>query len=168
MGKVNANFWINHLDLSPHPEGGYYREIFRSDEKIIQNCLPPGFLGSRSLYTSIYFLLKHNHVSHFHRIKSDEIWCFHSGNSLDIHIIDKEGNYVIKKLGLNPDENEMPQQIVSSGSWFGACLQNKNSYALVTCFVSPGFDFVDFELAKREELLKLYPNHKEIIKNLTH
>jgi predicted cupin superfamily sugar epimerase len=96
----NAEYWINSLKLQEHPEGGYYREIFASNELISQKCLPKRFIGERFFYTSIYFLLKNKQVSHFHRIKSDEISSFHSGNALDIHIIDENGNYSLKKTGL--------------------------------------------------------------------
>jgi uncharacterized protein len=167
MDAKNASYWIEHLNLLPHPEGGYYREIFSSNEIITQNCLPAGFNGERKLYTSIYFLLEGSNVSHFHRIKSDEIWCFHSGSSLEIHILDIESKHLVKKLGINPIDSEMPQQIVEAGSWFGACLSQPGAYALVACIVAPGFDFNDFELGKEADLLKLYPQHAQIIQKLS-
>ena len=98
MNDIKANYWIEHLNLLPHPEGGYYREIFSSKEVIKQNSLPHEFNGNRKLYTSIYFLLEGSNVSHFHRIKSDEIWCFHSGSSLEIHTIDKNSKHLVKKF----------------------------------------------------------------------
>jgi predicted cupin superfamily sugar epimerase len=160
----NADYWINHLNLLPHPEGGFYKEIFSSIESIDQNRLHKRFSGSRKFYTSIYFLLRNDEVSHFHRIKSDEIWTFHTGSALDIHIIDENGTYSIKKLGLNPEKSEMPQQIVKAGTWFAASLIQPDGYALVGCFVSPGFDFADFELGERNELIKLYPKYEQVIK----
>ncbi len=167
MANKNAEYWINHLCLLPHPEGGYYKEIFSSIDEIEQKCLSKRFIGNRKYYTSIYFLLKDEQVSHFHRIKSDEIWSFHAGSVLDIHIIDEDGNYSIKKLGLNPEKDEIPQQIVKAGSWFGASLCNQKGFALVGCFVSPGFDFNDFELGNRNEMLNLYAMHEIIIGKLT-
>ena len=167
MQEKNANYWIENLNLKPHPEGGFYREIFASGTLLNGNCLPQKISGNRPFYTSIYFLLKNDDISHFHRIKSDEIWCFHAGDALNIHIIDKNGNYLIKKLGLNTDENEFPQHLVEAGCWFGAGLKNQKGYALVGCLVSPGFDFQDFELAKKTELLVEYPEHKEIIEKLS-
>jgi len=108
MKADTADYWIKNLELLPHPEGGYYREIFSSNEIIDQKCLPQRFAGSRKFYTSIYFLLKNNEVSHFHRIKSDEIWCFHAGKTIEIHEINKESIYCVRKLGLNPQKDEMP------------------------------------------------------------
>ena len=167
MENNNADYWINQLNLLPHPEGGYYKEIFSSSEVINQRLLNQRFTGNRKYYTSIYFLIKDEQVSHFHRIKSDEIWSFHAGDVLDIHVIDENGNYSIRKLGLNTEKEELPQQIVKAGSWFGASLNQQNGFVLVGCFVSPGFDFNDFELGDRSELLKLYPEHKRIIEKLT-
>jgi uncharacterized protein len=167
MEMRNADYWINRLNLQEHPEGGYYREVFASSEIISQKCLPNRFEGERTIYTSIYFLLKNDQVSHMHLIKSDEIWCFHTGNPLNIHIIDENGNYSIKKLGLNFKEGELPQQIVKAGSWFGANFSDISEFALVGCIVAPGFNFTDFELAKREDLIELYPEQQQIITFLT-
>jgi len=167
MENNNADYWINHLNLLPHPEGGYYKEIFSSSEEMNQKSLPLRFSGDRKYYTSIYFLLKGNQVSHFHRIKSDEIWSFHAGNVLDIHVIDPRGNYSLLKLGLDLEKKELPQQIVKAGSWFGASLNQQNGFVLVGCFVAPGFDFNDFELGDKHELLKLYPDYHRIIDRLT-
>lgn len=164
---LNADYFINKLQLKEHPEGGYYYEIFSSKAKIKLKSLPEGFSDDRKYYTSIYFLLKSEVVSRFHRIKSDEIWNYHAGSPLDIHIIDKNGAYSIKKLGLNLDNDEKPQQIVKAGCWFGAAVSENNNFSFVGCFVSPGFDFEDFELADREELLKVYPQYADIVKQLT-
>ena len=112
-------------------------------------------------------MLKSGEVSRFHRIKSDEIWNYHTGSSLSIHIIDINGKYSIKKLGLNLYNDEKLQQIVKAGCWFGASVTEKDTFALVGCFVSPGFDFEDFELVKRQDLLKIYPEYEDIINDLT-
>ncbi|MFN8255195.1 MAG: cupin domain-containing protein [Bacteroidales bacterium] len=162
-----SKYWIDALNLKPHPEGGHYREIFSSDDRISKNCLPEKYGNERKFYTSIYFLLEGNEISHFHRIKSDEIWNFHCGSALEIHVINSEGKHIIKKLGLNTGKNEFPQQIVEAGCWFGACLENKEGFALVGCFVSPGFEFDDFELANRNKLINDFPLHKKIIEKLS-
>lgn len=167
MELEKAEYWIKYLGLKAHPEGGYYHETFVSENLIEATSLPSEYGGARKFYTSIYFLLKDNEVSHFHKIKSDEIWTFHAGDALDIHVFDPAGCYQILKLGLNIEKNEKPQQIVKGGSWFGASLPNTEGFSLVGCFVAPGFDFIDFELGNRRNLLEQYPEQKEIIMKLT-
>ncbi len=164
---MNAEYWINKLGLKAHPEGGYYYETFAATEYIDLAALPDRYGGNRKHYTSIYFLLENGQVSHFHRIKSDEIWAFHYGEPLNIHVIDSSGNYQVLKLGLNIEKGESPQHIVPAGSWFGASLAIATGYSLVTCFVAPGFDFNDFELANRDNLVKAFPDYQMIIKKLT-
>jgi len=164
---MNAEKWIKYLDLKPHPEGGFYREMHRANS-IIPNDIPGSeFKGGRNYYTSIYFLLKDDQVSHFHRICSDEIWTFHIGEPLEIHLIEKSGLHRILKLGLSIENDEIPQHMVPANNWFGACLQNPGSFALVSCIVSPGFDFEDFELANRKQLILEYPDLEQIIRKLT-
>jgi predicted cupin superfamily sugar epimerase len=164
---MTADYLIRKLDLTPHPEGGYFRETFAAADIIETDHLERDFNGSRKAYTSIYFLLKSDQVSHLHRLKSDELWNYHSGSPLTIHIIDKEGGYTQKKVGLHPDRDESFQQVVKAGCWFGATVDDEDSYALVGCVVSPGFEFEDFELGGREELIRRYPQHRSIIQKLT-
>lgn len=149
--------------MIPHPEGGYFSEIYRSGEEIPAPGLPDRYAGSRSHMTSIYFLLKSGQVSKFHRLKSDETWYFHSGNAISIHIIHPDGAYQKITLGFNDDL----QATASHGSWFGASVSEPDSYSLVSCAVAPGFDYVDFEMAGREGLISEYPQHKELIELLT-
>lgn len=139
---MNAEYYISHLGLTAHPEGGYFRETYRSKEE-----LPfPGFEGNRSYCTSIYFLLKAGQTSALHRIKSDEIWCHHDGDCLEIIEIDEQGKEIITLLGRNIAQGESLQHVVKAGRWFGARLQENKGFSLVGCQVSPGFDFRDFEL----------------------
>ena len=158
--------WIKKLNLSPHPEGGYYKEIYRSNE-ILNQGLPERYTGPRTFGTSIYYLLLSGQFSSIHRLKSDETWHFYYGSPLEIHIIHSDSSYEMIKLGNDVDKGENLQHTVHHGSWFGALPANKNSYSLVGATVSPGFDFEDFELGKREDLITLYPLHEEIIKKLT-
>jgi len=167
MQTTQADKWIKDLGLEVHPEGGYFRETFRAEGEIDGTALPEKYGASRKYYTSIYFLLKDMEVSHFHRIKSDEIWAFHAGDALDIHVISPKGVYEILKLGLDISKGEKPQHIVKAGSWFGATLANGSAYSLVGCMVAPGFDFADFELAKRKDLITLYPDYQKVIIELT-
>ncbi|MFN5442915.1 MAG: cupin domain-containing protein [Crocinitomicaceae bacterium] len=157
--KNNIQEIIKQLDMQPHPEGGYYKETYRS----MDLCLN----GTRSLKTVIYFLLRSEDVSHFHRIKSDEMWYYHAGSPLIVHSIDEQGNYKEQKVGINFLDGEIPQYLVPKNTIFGSSVLEKNSYSLVSCSVSPGFEFEDFELFKQSELLNQYPSHSEIITKLT-
>jgi predicted cupin superfamily sugar epimerase len=161
MGQLNKNrieYLIKKLGLQKHPEGGFYAETYRSNDKI-ENI-------NRNLQTCIYFLITGNEVSRFHRIKSDEIWFFHEGNNLSIHTLNQNG-HVIHKLGLHSEDGFLPQILIPKNTIFGAELNDENSYVLVSCTVAPGFDFQDFELMEQSELLNIFPEHSEIIYRLT-
>ena len=158
---------ISSLQLLPHPEGGWYRETYRAGETIPADDLPERFEGERSLATSIYFLLTSDTFSALHRIKSDEQWHFYSGSCLTIHVIHPDGNYEQIRLGSKLDEGESFQTVVPHGRWFGATVDTPDSYALVGCSVAPGFDFADFEMGTRDDLITQFPKHEEIITRLT-
>lgn len=164
---LDAEYWISKLGLTEHPEGGYFAPAYRSSELLVKECLPPRFPGARPVVSSIYYLLAGDQFSAFHRIKSVEIWQFCSGSPLLLHILDKEGNLSEKKVGKDPERGESFQSAVEPGCWFGAKVSNPENFSLVNCIVAPGFDFEDFELARREELISLYPRHREIIEKLT-
>jgi len=163
MDKKNK--WIKNLKMIKHPEGGYYSEEYVSPYKITSECLNIEFNGYRALSSSIYFLIDENNVSNFHRLKSDEIWYYHDGEPLTIAVITKSGDYRSYDLGLDFDKGQRPQILVEAGSIFGS--YTKKGFSLVSCMVSYAFDFEDFELFKRETLLKEYPEHEEIIRKLT-
>ncbi len=164
---ADARQWIKYLQLLPHPEGGYFRETYRSEEFIPRSSLPERFSGARSFSTAIYFLLAGTDFSALHRIKSDEVWHFYDGSSLTVHVIDPQGDYSALKVGRNIAAGEMPQAVVKAGSYFGATVNDIESYALAGCTVAPGFGFADFELPGRQRLLELFPQHREIIARLT-
>jgi uncharacterized protein len=163
----NAEYFINHLGLEPHPEGGYFKEVYRAEELIDKNSLHERYDGERVHSTSIYFLLKSENISAFHRLCSDELWHFYEGSSLTIFIIDENGKLEKVTLGSNLAAGEIFQYTVKKNQWFGASVNDTNSFSLIGCTVAPGFDFNDFELGKRAELLKTYPEHEDIIKKLT-
>jgi uncharacterized protein len=154
------------LRLEPHPEGGYFRQTYQADLVLPGNCLP-GFGGARAVSTAIYFLLEGDNFSSFHRLKSDEMWHFYAGASLVVHVISEQGTYSKSLLGTDVEAGEEFQAVVRAGCWFAAELQGGKSWTLVGCTVSPGFDFADFELAKRAEFVRLYPQHRELIKRMT-
>lgn len=163
----NADYWIEILQLKEHPEGGFFRETYRSDEMIKPEHLPHRYQVAHSFSTAIYYLLKGDQVSAFHRLKSDELWHFYAGSSVTIHIICETGQYTRIRLGNNFDEGEIFQTAVPTGCWFGATVDDKSSFTLVGCTIAPGFDFSDFELADRENMLKKFPQHRAIIEELT-
>lgn len=162
----SAQYWVESLHLVSHPEGGFYKETYRATENISGNALPQRFAGDRSFSTAIYFLLRSGECSRFHRIKSDEIWHFHAGTALAIHVL-KDNRHVIHKLGPNPEFGESLQVVIPANCWFGATVIQPDSYTLSGCTVAPGFDFQDFELADRKTLTILFPAFEEIIKKLT-
>lgn len=155
--------YISALNLSRHPEGGWYREIYRSDLEIAV----PWSADKRSAGTSIYFLLESPGFSSFHRIKSDELWHFYEGTAIEIIWIEPAGNLYSCVLGRNYGAGEKLQCVVPAGYWFAARVKVPESYALAGCTVSPGFDFADFELANRTELIRQYPEHETLIQSLT-
>lgn len=165
--EKNAAYWISRLELIPHPEGGYFRETYRCPEVIEHAHLSNRYSSDRACATAIYFLLNGNQVSKFHRLRSDELWCYHAGSPLTLHVIDPDGPARQFLLGQDIDSDQHPQVLIEHGQWFGAKVIQETSYTLVSCIVTPGFDFEDFELATRDYLLAIYPQHQEIVELLT-
>jgi uncharacterized protein len=163
---LSARELIAKLNLARHPEGGHFRETYRSSEVARIDIERYGFTGQRNLCTSIYFLLSSGERSLLHKIKSDEIWNFHQGSSLSIYVFYSDKMSVLK-LGSNPGAGERFQVVVPAGAWFGAIVDQPDSFTLAGCTVSPGFDFEDFELAKRSDMLEKYPSFKTEIELLT-
>ena len=160
----NKTDYIQHLSLSPHPEGGYYKETYRSDESY------PTTRGTRSASTGIYFLLGWDDLSTFHVIKSDEMWHHYDGCTLEIHEITSTGAYKVTYLGKDLSQGEVPQYVVAKGHIFGSKISRKResngiakqnptspNYVLVGCTVAPGFDFHDFKLINRDTLINSFP-----------
>jgi len=167
MVRLKPEYWIQKLGLVPHPEGGFYREVYRAGESVAEEGLPRRFGGPRPFSTSIYFLLRSGDVSRFHRLKADEIWHFYEGGALLIHILGRGGEGRVIRLGRNPEAGEAFQAVVPAGVWFGAEVGSSDGFSLVGCTLAPGFEFADFELARRADLLAECPGHPEIISRLT-
>lgn len=163
----DASYWIEHLSLKPHPEGGYFRETHRSADRVRDEHLPERYNGDRAFSTAIYFLLTGDRPSRFHRLASEELWHFHAGCAATIHLIDPAGNYSQMRIGSNPERGESFQIVIPSGCWFAAEADDFDGYVLVGCTVVPGFDFADFELARRDLLLSHYPQQRAVIERLT-
>lgn len=163
----NQNYWESRLGMEKHPEGGYYKAVYSSPIEVSSGNIKCSFQGSRPLSTSIYFMITGDSFSGFHSLKSDEIWYYHDGKSLEITIINEDGIVVVKKLGLDIDKGELPQVIVPAGSIFSAHIPEATGFSLVGCMVSFGFNFNDFKLYSKDELLKKFPNHRSLIEKLT-
>ena len=149
------------LGLSAHPEGGWFREVFRSPERIPRPALPQRFTGERSLATSILYLLAAGERSRFHRLLADELWCHHAGGAIRLHVLERGG---ARPILLGPGT---PQVTVPHGTWFAAEPEPGAAFALASCIVSPGFEYDDFELAGRERLLAEYPLERALVTRFT-
>jgi predicted cupin superfamily sugar epimerase len=156
----DANYWVQHLQLHSHPEGGFYKEVYRSAKQVTRN--PPG--GLKHACSSIYYLLSGADFSGFHRIESDEIWYFHKGQPLHIHVIDANGMLTTHELSDQTSGNL--QVVVEANQWFAAELPAAEGYALMSCAVAPGFDFSEFKMAKKVDMEQQYPQHSELIARL--
>jgi uncharacterized protein len=161
---MNAKELVRELELLPHPEGGFYKETFRSAESFAD--AGEEFPAGRSYSTAIYYLLEQGDFSAFHRIRSDECWHFYAGDCLHIHILHTTGNYELVKLGSSVSKGEVFQFVVPAGAWFASEPAPGSAFSFTGCTVSPGFDFKDFEMAKVEELLEVYPGEAELVKRL--
>jgi len=157
----------NKLQMQPHPEGGYFKETYRSKGIINKSNLGNEFSGKRNYSTAIYFLLPSGTFSAFHKIKQDEIWHFYKGSPIKLHIISEKGDYTNIIIGNNLEYSQSPQFIVKANDWFAAEVIEDDTYSLLGCTVSPGFDFNDFELAERATLTSKFPQHISIITKLT-
>lgn len=163
----SPEMWIRDLELQPHPEGGWYREVYRSMEHIPQTALPDRFDGDRAFATSIYYLLGPGDFSTLHRIRQDELWHFYDGHQLQLQLIHPDGKAELKRLGLDGTKGETPMAVAPTGSWFGARVDSPDGFSLVGCTVAPGFDFADFDMPTRDYLEIQFPQHQALIRQFT-
>lgn len=161
------NELIQKLDLQPHPEGGYYKETYRSKELIAKDCLPNIFDKDKHYCTCIYYLLESNDFSAFHKVNQDEIWHFYQGEGIELTMISETGELTFVQIGNDISNGQVPQFVVPKHYWFAAKVLKPNSFALAGCTVSPGFDFKDFTLATQKNLVEKFPQHRAIIETLT-
>ncbi|MCB2263987.1 MAG: cupin domain-containing protein [Candidatus Thiosymbion ectosymbiont of Robbea hypermnestra] len=149
---------VDHLQLTPHPEGGFFKRTYASSLQLL-------IRGKSHHYsTAIYYLLPRGEQSHFHRLKSDELWHFYSGESLTLVEITLSG--LLKKTRIGPAlaDGEFPQHVVPANHWLSA--YPNGEYSLVGCTLAPGFECEDFELGRKETLLREYPRHRVEIERL--
>lgn len=160
---------MERMQLIPHPEGGYYREIYHSERYLDDPATLAEYGGPRRSATSIYFLLPKGDVSRLHRLRSDEMWYYHFGSPVVVHLFYQDGRYEARELGLPDVPGREPQILVPRGTVFGAELlpDGEAEFALVGCMVTPGFDFQDFELVPRAEVMARFPAQRDVIERLT-
>lgn len=158
---MTAETIIRKLNLTRHPEGGFYRETYRAEKSV---TFDNGKV--RNTGTAIYYLLKEADKSHFHKVGSDELWLFHQGEPLELLMITRDGKIEAKILGNRLDLNEEPQLVIPANVWFAARIKEERGFTLVSCIVAPGFEFEDFELADKNELIRSFPNIKDEIEEL--
>jgi predicted cupin superfamily sugar epimerase len=159
----SAEELIGALGLVPHPEGGHYRETYRSAGSVPSGALPPGYEGSRAISTAILYLLREGECSRLHKLKSDEIWHLGLGGPMKIAMISPAGEARIVTLGREILTGEKLQCVVGAGTWFGARPAPGSGYALVGCTVAPGFDFADFTMGDPDSLKRIFPGLVDLI-----
>lgn len=157
---------VEQLELLPHPEGGYYKECYRSPILVSTPRPDRNTIVKRNMSTSILFLLTSGIFSAFHRIQQDELWYFQGGDGVLIHEITPSGEYLLHTLHINP-EIGLPQILIPAHSWFASEVVKGGAWSLSGCMVSPGFDFEDFEMADRDELSAEFPQYRALIEQLT-
>ncbi|RKG74851.1 cupin domain-containing protein [Corallococcus terminator] len=151
---------VRRLDLKPHPEGGYYRETYRAAFQV------QTLRGRRSAGTAIYYLLTQGIFSAWHRVVgADELWLFHDGEPLALHLMHEDGRLETAVLGRDVMKGEQPQVLVPAGVLQAA--ETLGGYTLVGCTVSPGFEFADFELPDAEAIVARHPAHEAMIRRLS-
>lgn len=159
--------YIHKLQLQPHPEGGHYRETYRSE--LMLHTFPDKDANTvpRHVSTGIHFLLGKGEFSAFHKIRSDEMWHFYAGSTLEIFELRDSGELVCTRLGPDILQGELLQYVVPAKTWFASRVAAGGEFSLVGCTVAPGFHFDDFTLADRQDLLAAFPQHKRLIAELT-
>ncbi len=163
----DAQYWIDHLDLQSHPEGGYFANPYRSSEEIPAEALPSRFSGNRALFSTIYYLLRSGEFSAFHRLQADEVWHFYRGSSMTLYLIAPDGRLQQLILGPYADRGQSLQLLVPHHHWIAVEVNEPDTFSLVGCSLAPAFVFEDFELAEREELINQFPQHQKLIDRFT-
>jgi predicted cupin superfamily sugar epimerase len=161
---LTAERIIETLQLRPHPEGGFFSETFRAPP--LPWALPER--GERSASTAIYFLLRSQDFSALHVVSSDEIWHHYYGDALELCVFDAEHRHRRVLLGTDLLAGQRPQHVVERGELQAARVSpGPHGLALCGCTVAPGFDFADFRMPPRAELLELLPQHARLVTDLT-
>jgi len=165
---MTAKEIINILGLKPHPEeGGFFIESFKSNlnVSILNHSTEKPY--TRSASTAIYYLMTEGHCSPLHRVKHDEVWHFYMGSPAEMVQIDESGKLTEIRFGHAIEKGEILQAIVPAGRWEGVRIAEGGKWSLMGITVAPGFEFEDFEMGKRGDLIKQFPKHKSIIEQFT-
>lgn len=158
---------VRRFDLQPHPEGGFYREVYRAELAVSHPALPADRRAERASATFIYYMLIGDQFSAFHRVLwSDEIWHLYAGGPLELHLIDRAGIHGARRITSALDDGE-PTAVVPAGCWQAARLAPGAGWAFGGCTVAPGFDFADFEMPGAGDLIRAYPEHEALVRELT-
>lgn len=145
--------------MERHPEGGWFREVHRSSRPLGRIS---GYPGARPAFTAIYFLLTRGDFSSFHRLRSEEAWIHLAGDPLELILMGRE----VRRITLGSvTEGKDPVAVVPSGELQAA--RSSGEYTLSACFVAPGFDFADFSMPSRKDLLREYPDRRDLILSFT-
>jgi len=163
----NVKRIVERFALIPHPEGGHFREVYRSALRCRHAGIPAGHPDERCAGTLIYFLLAGEEFSAFHRVRwTDEIWHLYAGGPLELHTIDAEDRHTMRTLTTDLARGE-PAALVGAGVWQAARLAPGAPWAFGGCTVAPGFEFADFEMPPAAALLETHARHAAIIRGLT-
>lgn len=165
--STSAADLIRMLALEPHPEGGWFREIYRTPFTVGAESLPERFAGARSLSATIHYLLERGDASHLHRLHGEEQWLHLDGGALDISVIDETGDLTVHRLGTDIEAGEVLHAVVPAGAWFGAEIADGSPWALVACITAPAFEYEDFDMGHRDLLLARFPEHADLVRRLT-
>lgn len=163
----DAEYYIAALGMQRHIEGGAYKENYRAPLVLPQNVLSAGHHGPRAASTAIYFLLKHGEFSGFHMLASDEVLHFYDGSPMHVYEITPAGEMRIHQLGRNLAQGQHFQCMIPGGHWFALRCEVADSFALIGCTVAPAFDFADFHMDDRASLTAKFPQHAQLIKEMT-
>jgi predicted cupin superfamily sugar epimerase len=166
LKKVTSEYLVNLFGMQPHPEGGYYKETYRAKGRIAKDALKDGHAGDRNYSTAIFYLLPKGTRSRLHRLKSDELFHFYLGGTLVLVKISQDGKVEKIRLGHDVASGCQLQHVIPAGTWFGAYPEEASDYCLIGCTVAPGFDFADFEVGAKADLLAQFPQAKEVIEKL--
>ena len=165
---MNAQQIIDHYQMQPLPrEGGWYTETYRADEKIPHAALDKRYHGDRNHSTAILYLLTNETVSKMHRVKSDEIFCYHLGDPVLMLQLNDDGSSREVIIGPDIQAGHRQQVVVKRGRWQGTRLAGQGAWCLMSCIVSPGFEFDDYEHGERDQLIRQWPACAEAIRQLT-
>jgi len=159
---------IEILGLQPHPkEGGYFKETYRSEEKISLEALPDRYSNSKSFGTAIYYFLMPDTYSVLHRLPADEIFHFYLGDPVNMLQLRPDLTSEVITLGTEIDKCQHVQVIVPKDTWQGSFLKDGGRYALLGTTMAPGFDFSEYKEGVRDSLVCQYPDQRELIERLT-